>query len=96
MQQTGLLVTSFPIVLGCDASGVIVGRGSDLKKFSNGDDEERVFGCTRLGQPGYGTFQEYFLMDEHLAFRSPANWKDKAVEMGATIGVGLLVSRYSA
>ena len=93
MQQTGMLVTSFPIVLGCDASGIVVGRGSDLKKFSYDNSvPEGVFGCTRLGIPEYGTFQEYFLMDEYLAFKRPANWTDGAAEMGATVGVGLLVS----
>lgn len=63
---TGLLVPSFPIVLGCDASGVVVEVGSGEEKeeedegtgslFKVGD---RVCGCVRLGEPGYGTFQEY-------------------------------------
>ena len=93
MQQTGMLVESFPIVLGCDASGIVIGRGPDLTKFSYDNKvPEGIFGCTRLGQPGYCTFQQYFLMDEHLAFKKPASWTDNAAEMGATIGVGLLVS----
>jgi NADPH:quinone reductase-like Zn-dependent oxidoreductase len=52
----GLLVSSFPIVLGCDASGVVVEVGEEASPFKVGD---RVCGCTRLGEPGYGTFQEY-------------------------------------
>jgi NADPH:quinone reductase-like Zn-dependent oxidoreductase len=53
----GLLVSSFPIVLGCDASGVVVEAGKEAEShFKVGD---RVCGCTRLGEPGYGTFQEY-------------------------------------
>lgn len=53
----GLLVSSFPIVLGCDSSGVIVEVGKEAESlFKVGD---RVCGCTRLGEPGYGTFQEY-------------------------------------
>lgn len=62
---SGILVSSFPIVLGCDASGVVVEVGSSSEEeeeatrsssFKVGD---RVCGCTRLGEPGYGTFQEY-------------------------------------
>lgn len=55
---SGPLVSSFPIVLGCDASGVVVEVGSEASEsfFKVGD---RVCGCTRLGELGYGTFQEY-------------------------------------
>lgn len=56
MQTTGMLVLSWPIVLGCDASGVVVEVGEDVKKFKVGD---AVFGCTRLGAEEHGTFQEY-------------------------------------
>ena len=54
-------------------------------KFKIGDG---IFGCTRLGVKGYGTFQEYFLMDEKLAFKRSEN---VSVEEAATIGVGSLV-----
>lgn len=54
---SGLLVSSFPIVLGCDASGVVVEVGTEAESFFKVGD--RVCGCTRLGEPGYGTFQEY-------------------------------------
>lgn len=56
MQSTGLLVTSWPIVLGCDASGEVVEIGEGVNKFKVGD---HIFGCTRLGIEGYATFQEY-------------------------------------
>ena len=53
----GTLVSSFPIVIGCDASGVVVEVGKDAEStFKAGD---RVCGCTRLGDVGYGTYQEY-------------------------------------
>ncbi|RDL38343.1 GroES-like protein [Venustampulla echinocandica] len=86
IQQQGMLVTAWPIVLGCDASGIVVAVGEDVKKFKQGDG---VFGCTRLGEPGYGTFQEYFLMDEHITFKTPANITSV---QAATIGVGLLTA----
>lgn len=62
----GMLVSSFPIVLGCDSSGVVVEVGKEAEsQFKVGD---RVCGCTRLGEPGYGTFQEYV--------RSMGEWHD--------------------
>ncbi len=41
MQSTGMLVTSWPIVLGCDASGLVVETGEGITKFKKGD---AVFG----------------------------------------------------
>ena len=62
----GMMVSSFPIVLGCDSSGVVVEVGKEAEsRFKVGD---RVCGCTRLGEPGYGTFQEYV--------RSIGGWHD--------------------
>ncbi|KAH8590986.1 chaperonin 10-like protein [Bisporella sp. PMI_857] len=86
MQTSGILVTEWPIVLGCDASGEVIEVGDEVSKFKVGDG---VFGCTRLGIPGYSTFQEYFLMDEKLAFKRPGNI---SVSEAATIGVGLLTA----
>lgn len=56
MQSTGMMITQFPIVLGCDASGVVIEVGEDVTKFKKGDG---IFGCTVLGVPGHATFQEY-------------------------------------
>jgi len=86
MKGTGVLVTSWPIVLGCDASGEVVEVGEGVTKFIVGDG---VFGCTRLGIPRYSTFQEYFLMDEKLAFKRPAK---VTLLQAATIGVGVLTA----
>ncbi|RDW64759.1 hypothetical protein BP6252_10410 [Coleophoma cylindrospora] len=86
MQSSGMLVTSWPVVLGCDASGEVVEVGKGVSKFKIGD---HAYGCTRLGVPGYGTFQEYHLMDEKLAFKKPGNI---SVEQAATLGVGLLTA----
>jgi NADPH:quinone reductase-like Zn-dependent oxidoreductase len=54
--QNGLLVEAWPIVLGCDASGVVVEVGAEVTKFGVGDG---VFGCARVGFPGYMAFQEF-------------------------------------
>ncbi|KAH7330514.1 chaperonin 10-like protein [Rhexocercosporidium sp. MPI-PUGE-AT-0058] len=84
--RAGFLVLSWPIVLGCDASGTVVEVGREVTKFKVGDS---VFGCTRLGAPGYSTFQEYFLMDENITFKKPENISR---EQAATLGVGLLTA----
>ena len=83
MQSSGLLVMLWPIVLGCDASGVVVEVGkAAASDFKVGD---RVCGCTRLGIPGHSTFQEYFCMDAKLTVKLP---KDLSFQQGATLGVG--------
>lgn len=84
MQNTGLLVSSWPVVLGCDASGVVVevGKGDIASSFKVG---QRVAGCTRLGVPGHSTFQEYFCMDARLTLPVP---KDLSSQQAATLGVG--------
>lgn len=77
------LVASWPMVLGCDASGTVVEVGKEAESiFKVGD---RVCGCTRLGETGYGTFQEYFLMDARLAIPIP---QGLSYEQGAGVGVG--------
>ena len=83
MQATGLLVTAWPIVLGCDASGIVTKVGDAASStFKLGD---RVCGCTRLGVPGFSTFQEYYCMDAKLALPIP---KALSFQQGATLGVG--------
>lgn len=57
MIATGVLVTSWPFVFGCDAAGVVVEVGDEAAdKFKVGDE---VCGCTRLGTPGHSTAQEF-------------------------------------
>ncbi|KAI9884449.1 MAG: hypothetical protein M1823_003774 [Watsoniomyces obsoletus] len=82
-QMAGFLVKSFPVVLGCDAGGVIVEVGNEAQsKFKVGDE---VCGCTRLGHPGYSAWQEFHLMDADLAMPKP---KNVSIEQAATLGVG--------
>src|ERR1700753_3263279 len=61
MVDSGILVLSWPFIPGCDAGGVVVKAGKNAistlgTAFKEGD---QVFGCTRLGSPGYSTYEEY-------------------------------------
>lgn len=86
MSATGLLVVSWPFVLGCDAAGVVVSAGATAESKYNLHPGDHVFGCTRLGTPGYSTCQEYYLMDAALAVRTPSN---VSVRDSATLGVSV-------
>jgi NADPH:quinone reductase-like Zn-dependent oxidoreductase len=60
MADYGLLVDSWPLVPGCDASGIVIKAGNHAKSplgglFKPGD---KVCGCTRLGVAGYSPWQE--------------------------------------
>ncbi|KIW00765.1 uncharacterized protein PV09_07746 [Verruconis gallopava] len=86
MASSGILVLSWPLVLGCDASGVVVKAGQKAQgptgPLKVGD---AVLGCTRLGDKAYGTAQEYFLMDAALTTPKPDNI---SMAEAATVGVG--------
>ena len=84
MQSWGLLVDAWPVVLGCDAGGVVVevGSGKAASAFKIG---QKVAGCTRLGVPGYTTFQKYFRMDARLALPVADKF---SFQQAATLGVG--------
>lgn len=74
---SGAMVSSWPMVLGCDASGTVVEVGKEAESiFKIGD---RVCGCTRLGETGYGTFQEYvrihFKIERKMRGIKLSDWK---------------------
>jgi NADPH:quinone reductase-like Zn-dependent oxidoreductase len=71
MQQSGMMITSWPAVLGCDASGKVVEVGEGVSKFKVGD---LVYGCTRLGMAGYMTFQDY-VGSSARAFGKGSSWR---------------------
>ncbi|EEP76683.1 predicted protein [Uncinocarpus reesii 1704] len=84
MRTMGVLVRDWPLVPGVDAAGVVVEVGSNIAgKFKIGD---HVCGCTRLGTPGHGTCQQYFLMDANVTIPKP---KNLSLLEAATVGVGL-------
>lgn len=70
MQSLGLLLDTYPAILGMDAAGTITAVGSDVKGFSVGD---RVTGfCDHLGElQGRGTMQEYCNIRPELTAKVP-------------------------
>lgn len=52
----GFLVKKFPHVLGCDMAGIVEAVGPEVTTLHVGD---HVWGYTKLGTPGTGTFAEY-------------------------------------
>lgn len=88
MQQTALLTTGLPAVLGSDFSGLVLEGGSGCERLSKGD---YVYASCNLGQNAFSPFQETFLVDEASVFKKSANL---SVEESAGIGVGILVTNY--
>lgn len=90
MQKYGTLVEAWPVILGCEASGVVLEVGSEVTRFKVGDG---IFGCSRLGTNEYTTFQETFLMDEALSYKRPPGM---SAEEASTVGVALDVCLYDS
>jgi len=74
MGDFGTLVKDWPLTLGVDVGGIVVKAGSKavgpLGPFKEGDE---VCGCSRLGEKGHGTCQEYYLMDAAVTIPKPKN-----------------------
>ena len=85
MANYGLLVVDWPLVLGCDASGVVVESGETAKSKYGFNVGDHVCGCTRLGSKGYSTAQEFYLMDAAVTIPKP---KNLSLIQAATLGVG--------
>jgi NADPH:quinone reductase-like Zn-dependent oxidoreductase len=81
MQKYGILVLTWPAVIGCEAAGVVIEVGEGVTKFKLGD---YAYGCTRLGNNPYSVFQDTFIMEEDLVFKKSSNL---TVEQASTVGV---------
>lgn len=82
----GLLVLEWPLVIGADASGVVVETTQEAESKYNFKPGTYICGCTRLGLTQYGAGQEYFLMDAQVAMPKP---KNVDVVQAATLGAGI-------
>jgi len=86
MQHSGILIESWPAVIGSDVSAVVLETGPGCKKLQKGD---YVYTCAPVGISEFSPFQETFLVNEDWVFK-----KSDAIglEEAATVGAGLLVS----
>lgn len=71
VQNTGLLVTNFPYVGGCDAAGQITAVGSAVESFQVGDRVLATINVFGNERPNVGTFQLYFATKASLAAKLP-------------------------
>ncbi|KAJ1323558.1 NADPH:quinone reductase [Microdochium nivale] len=91
IRESGMLIQSWPAVLGSDAAGVVVEVGTNFtSKFQPGD---RVFFQGILGKNDSSTFQEYTRIPAHTVGKTPASITDEAaagLSLGSvTAAVGL-------
>ncbi|OCL11275.1 GroES-like protein, partial [Glonium stellatum] len=71
MQDSGLLVETFPVILGHEVAGEIEEVGEDVTKFSKGD---RVVGlaiAVRTKNPAHAGFQLYTLAPSYIVAHIP-------------------------
>ncbi|KAJ7097749.1 chaperonin 10-like protein [Mycena belliarum] len=74
-RDSGLLIQTYPIVLGADAAGVVTRLGPGVTKFKVGD--RVAFLCAPapdgVGAGEIGGFQQYAVADVKITFKIPAN-----------------------
>ncbi|MCJ1455229.1 hypothetical protein MMC28_005583 [Mycoblastus sanguinarius] len=81
VQKMGIIIDSYPAILGCDVAGVVEEVGLGIKDFQAGD---RVIGQARPLPGGvykYSGFQQYVVLKMPLIAKIPndAKWTDAAV-----------------
>lgn len=75
VRNLGIIVKSWPCILGCDAAGTVISVGPGIKQVQAGD---RVFGLSMFLQRGndHAAFQEYMLMNWPVFGKTPDNVSD--------------------
>jgi len=86
MHHTGVLITSWPAVIGSDVSGVVLEVGTECKKVKKGD---YIFTCVPVGMSEFSPFQEAFLVEEDWVFKKEAG---VGLEEACTVGAGLFTA----
>ncbi|KXJ85998.1 chaperonin 10-like protein [Microdochium bolleyi] len=92
VRDTGMLIQSWPAILGFDGAGVVVEVGSNFaSKFQPGD---RVFFQGVLGKNDSSTFQEYTRIPAHAVGKTPDAISDEAAASLSMAGVTAAVGLY--
>ena len=86
MAAAGFLVSSYPIVLGCDLAGVVEAIGDGVADFKVGD---AVYAYTKLGSHVQGAFQHHAIVEARMASHKP---KTISFNHAATLGVGTVTA----
>ena len=86
MQHTGILITSWPAVIGSDVSGIVISTGPDCKKLNKGD---YIYGCVPVGLNEFSPFQETFIVEEDWMFKKG---EAMGLEEACTIGAAVLTA----
>jgi NADPH:quinone reductase-like Zn-dependent oxidoreductase len=66
----GHRVTTWPIVPGLDGAGVVEAVGSEVKRFTVGDEVVAMFSASDRG----GSFQNFAVVPEMMVAKKPSMW----------------------
>ena len=93
VQDTGLIISTYPIVLGCDVCGEVQAVGDGVKRFQKGDRVAGFAGYLASSDIDQGGFQEYTLVKSWAATKIPdgVSYEEGAILplSIATAGVGI-------
>jgi len=96
VQQTGLIITEWPTVLGSDVSGTVEAVGEGVTHFKPGDRVTGFAAVLNNQDLDHGAFQEYTLLKEKCAAKIPASmsFEEGAIlpMAVATAGMGIWLS----
>ena len=71
MQQFGIIIEKYPVILGSDVSGVVDAVGSDVKHFQKGDRVSGFADALLSKDPQNGAFQQYSLVKDCALAKIP-------------------------
>ncbi|KZT64345.1 GroES-like protein [Daedalea quercina L-15889] len=83
VQSYGVIVEEYPVILGIDIAGTIVGLGEGVTRFKKGD---RILTGGKIGQSDHGGFQQYMLAYDFATAKIP---DEMSFDEAATLTVAL-------
>ena len=93
VQDTGFIISTYPVVLGCDVCGEVQAVGDGVKRFQKGDRVAGFAGYLPSNDIDQGGFQEYTLVKSWAAAKIPdgMSYEEGAILplSVATAGVGI-------